>query len=238
VIFHFLESTLLLALAILVAHLPRLAARTRYAIVFAALMKFAIPSAIVPRILSFCGIDLSGIAKRTIVIEALGPLTNANASSANAPQWPLAAAAIWASVAAAFFVRALLRGRTALRGALAGARDAEGADLLALDRACERAGVTRSVRLLRSAVVTTPSTLGVLRSIIVIPAAAELGDAELETILTHECAHIARHDNLLNIIESLAGSALWFHPLVWITRRVLDAARRSSGGKGGWERVE
>ena len=40
-IVHLLESTLLLAIAILIAHIPRLAARTRYAIVFAALMKFA-----------------------------------------------------------------------------------------------------------------------------------------------------------------------------------------------------
>ncbi|MEA2343772.1 MAG: hypothetical protein QOF63_1941, partial [Thermoanaerobaculia bacterium] len=30
---HLLESTLLLAIAILIAHIPRLAARTRYAIV-------------------------------------------------------------------------------------------------------------------------------------------------------------------------------------------------------------
>ena len=52
-IVHLLESTLILALAILIAHVPRLAARTRYTIVFAALMKFAIPSAIVPRMLAF-----------------------------------------------------------------------------------------------------------------------------------------------------------------------------------------
>ena len=76
--------------------------------------------------------------------------------------------------------------------------------------------------------ITTPATIGLLRPIVVIPADTELAAAELETILTHECAHVARHDNLLSVIESIAGSALWFHPLVWIARRVLDAAREEA----------
>jgi hypothetical protein len=67
-----------------------------------------------------------------------------------------------------------------------------------------------------------------LRPIIVIPSNTQLIGAELETILTHECAHIARRDNLLSVIESVAGSALWFHPLVWIARRVLDTAREEA----------
>ena len=95
-IVHLLESTLLLAMAILIAHLPRLAARTRYAIVFTALMKFAIPSAIVPRLLAAFGIDLTGM-KGTIVISALGPLSMASLPQTSAPVWPMALAAIWGS---------------------------------------------------------------------------------------------------------------------------------------------
>ena len=225
-IVHLLESTLLLALAILIAHLPRLAARTRYAIVFAALMKFAIPSAIVPRILALFGVDLSGMAKGTIVIEALGPL-NGNAPDPAGSPWPLLVFAVWTIVAAALLIRAFILGKRAVRNALSGARDADGADLVALDRAKARAGVTRAVRLVRSSALT-PSTVGILRPIIVFPFDTTLAGAELETILAHECAHIARHDNLLNIIESIAGCALWFHPLVWIARRVLDAAREEA----------
>ena len=88
--------------------------------------------------------------------------------------------------------------------------------------------MTRDVRLLRSPSIATPATVGLLRPIIVIPSETQLAGAELETILTHECAHIARRDNLLSVIESIAGSALWFHPLVWIARRVLDAAREEA----------
>jgi beta-lactamase regulating signal transducer with metallopeptidase domain len=227
-IVHLLESTLLLALAILIAHIPRLAARTRYAIVFAALMKFAIPSAIVPRMLAPFGIDLARMPKGTILINALGPLTGANLPATNAPIWPVAVMIAWLAIAAALLARSFIRGRAGVRLALSGATDADERDLAALARACKRAGITRAVRLARSPSIATPATVGMLRPIIVIPTDNELGDAELETILTHECAHIARRDNLLGIVESIAGCALWFHPLVWVARRVLDAAREEA----------
>jgi len=42
----------------------------------------------------------------------------------------------------------------------------------------------------------------------VIPAALQLEDDELEAILAHECAHVARHDNLLALIDAAVGAAL------------------------------
>jgi beta-lactamase regulating signal transducer with metallopeptidase domain len=226
-IVHLLESTLLLAMAILIAHIPRLAARTRYAIVFAALMKFAIPSAIVPRILAAFGIDLTAM-KGTIAITAMGPLSMANLPVDAAPIWPAVAFATWAAIAVALLARSFVRGRAAVRVALANAFAAEEGDIAALTCASERAGVTRAIRLVRSTSIATPATIGLLRPIIVIPSSTELAAEELETILTHECAHVARRDNLLSVIESIAGSALWFNPLVWIARRVLNAAREEA----------
>jgi TonB family protein len=226
-IVHLLESTLLLAIAILIAHVPRLAARTRYAIVFAALMKFAIPSAIVPRVLAALGIDLTGM-KGTIVITALGPLSTASVPQTSAPIWPMIAVTLWAAIAIALLARSFVRGRAAMRLALSDSAAAGDRDLAALASARQRAGVTRDVRLIRSSSVSTPATAGLLRPIIVIPSDTELAGEELETILTHECAHVARRDNLLSVIESIAGSALWFHPLVWIARRVLNATREEA----------
>jgi beta-lactamase regulating signal transducer with metallopeptidase domain len=226
-IVHLLESTLLLAFAILAAHVPRVAARTRYIIIFAALMKFAIPSAIVPRLLAAFGINLAGM-KGTIVIRALGPLSMTNLPQTAAPIWPTAVVAVWAVVAAAFLARSFVSGRASVRVALAGAVGADDRDFAALAHARERAGVTRAVRLVRSRSIAAPATAGLLRPVIVIPADSDLAAAELETILTHECAHIARHDNLLSVVESIAFSTLWFHPLVWIARRLLNAAREEA----------
>jgi TonB family protein len=135
---------------------------------------------------------------------------------------------LWLVVAIGFLARALFRGRTALRRALADGCDAAPGEQATLGRALARAGLARPVCLVLSKSITAPATAGMLRPVILIPAATRLSAGELETILTHECAHIARHDNLLSIIESVAGCALWFHPLVWIARRILDAAREEA----------
>lgn len=227
-IVHLLESTLLLAIAILIAHMPRLAARTRYMVVFAALMKFAIPSAIVPRMLALAGLDLTRMPKGTILIKAFGPLTATNLPATTAPLWPLVAITLWLMIATALVIRSAIRGRAGMRLALSDAFDADARELVVLSRACSRADITRTVRLVRSPSITTPVTAGIVRPVIVIPAGMQLGDSELETILTHECAHIARRDSVLGIVESIAGCALWFHPLVWIARRVLDATREEA----------
>src|SRR5258706_2889942 len=123
-IVHLLESTLLLAMAILIAQIPRLAARTRYAIVFMALMKFAIPSVIVPRLLAFFGVDLARMSKGTIIIDVLGPLTNTSLPGTTAPVWPAVATTLWLAIAAALLARAFVRGRAGMRLALSGALDA------------------------------------------------------------------------------------------------------------------
>jgi TonB family protein len=225
---HLFESTLILAIAILLAQVPRLAARTRYAIVFTALMKFAIPSAIVPRFLSLLGIDLARMPKGTIVIEALGPLSAANGAGVPVSRWPAILISVWLVAAFGLLVRALLRGRSALRRALADTFDATPSDLAALGRALARTCLARPVRLVRSQSISAPATAGMRSPVILISAATQLSADELETILTHECAHIARHDNLLGLIESIAGCALWFHPLVWIARHILDAAREEA----------
>jgi TonB family protein len=225
---HLFESTLVLAVAILLAQIPRLAARTRYAIVFAALMKFAVPSAIVPRVLAFLGIDLARMPRGTIVIEVLGPLSAADGTALPVSRWPAILISLWLVAAIGLLARALLRGRAALRRALADACDATPGELAALARALVRTRLARSVRLVRSQSISAPATAGMLRPVILIPAATQLSTDELETILTHECAHIARHDNLLGFIESIAGCALWFHPLVWIARHILDAAREEA----------
>jgi hypothetical protein len=135
---HLFESTLVLAVAILLAQMPRLAARTRYAIVFAALMKFAVPSAIVPRVLALLGIELAHVPRGTIVIEALGPLSVTKQTGPTVSLWPAILISVWLAVAIGLLARALLRGRITLRRTLAEASDATPGELAALGRALAR----------------------------------------------------------------------------------------------------
>ncbi len=70
----------------------------------------------------------------------------------------------------------------------------EDADWLALlAEAAALAGVTRPVRLLRSAAVGTPMTWGFLRPVVMLPADAGEWSAERRrVVLLHELAHVAR----------------------------------------------
>ena len=205
---HLAESTLLLAMAIAAAHLPRLAARTRYAIVFLALVKFALPWKFQP----------PGVG--TIAIAIPGPIAAAPHAFAAPSIWPMVVKAVWLAVAAALFLLIVWRARRAIAEALDGA-------VLAPER--EQALVPRpGVVLLRSPGAAAPAAIGIVRPRIVLPAALVLGDDELAAILAHECAHVARRDNLLALVDAAFGAALWFHPLVWLARRILARAREEA----------
>ena len=40
-----------------------------------------------------------------------------------------------------------------------------------------------------------------------------LDDDELESLLAHECPHVARRDNFIALIEALLRAVFWFNPL-------------------------
>jgi hypothetical protein len=46
-------------------------------------------------------------------------------------------------------------------------------------------------------------------------------DSDLALILTHELAHLKRHDHWIRLIESLVSSIYWWNPLVWFIREQL-----------------
>jgi len=68
------------------------------------------------------------------------------------------------------------------------------------------------------------SAKGLIRSEVLLPEglSVQLSDAELQTILAHELAHIRRKDNLSGALTRVLGSIFWFHPLLWwMERRLL-----------------
>lgn len=75
-----------------------------------------------------------------------------------------------------------------------------------------------------------PAVVGFLRPRIHLPAAIDrlLTQAELEAVLIHERRHAARRDNLIRLVHELSLCALWFHPLVWLTRSRLGLYRELS----------
>jgi uncharacterized protein (TIGR03435 family) len=86
-----------------------------------------------------------------------------------------------------------------------------------LNRLKARAGISRPVRLLISALVQAPAVVGWLRPVVLVPIGvlAGLPSEQVEALLIHELAHIRRHDYLVNILQSITEAILFYHPAVW-----------------------
>jgi beta-lactamase regulating signal transducer with metallopeptidase domain/HEAT repeat protein len=92
-----------------------------------------------------------------------------------------------------------------------------------LRRLCDRLRAPRPARLLESALVKVPMVIGWLRPVILLPAGALTGltPQQLEAIIAHELAHIRRHDYLINLLQSVVETLLFYHPAVWwVSRRI------------------
>jgi len=84
-------------------------------------------------------------------------------------------------------------------------------------------GVRRRVRALMSSMVESPSVIGWLRPVILLPPATLMGltSLQLEAIIAHEIAHIRRYDYLVNMVQMLVETLLFYHPAVWwISKRI------------------
>ena len=96
----------------------------------------------------------------------------------------------------------------------------------AAEAVCRTLRVTQQVTVLVSDSVRLPIVLGIVRPVVLLPAAACLWSArQVEHILLHEIAHVRRHDNLVMLVQRLFESLLWFHPAVWSVSRWLDEER-------------
>ena len=84
-------------------------------------------------------------------------------------------------------------------------------------------GIRRSVRLLILDGPVGPAVIGLLRPTILLPASVIAGKTrhQIEPLLAHEMIHIRRGDLGWALIQTLATSLFWFHPLVWVASRMV-----------------
>lgn len=226
---HLWTSTLVLLVAFAIARLaPRLTARTRYAVLLAGVAKFAIPAAVFAPLAKLIAHADGGSVLMMQLVR--GPLAAPVVTTGGAaPRWPLIAAIVWAAVAALVLIRTFLLHRRTLSAALFGAEPASPREVAALARAKQRTGVNQSIDLVRSPIAEAPAVLRIIRPVLVLPASSDaLNDGELEAILAHECAHVARRDNAIGLFEALAGALLWFHPMLIAARRELARLREEA----------
>src|SRR3954464_15678268 len=90
-------------------------------------------------------------------------------------------------------------------------------------RLSRRLHISRAITLLESTLVDVPTVIGFLKPVVLLPASAlgGLTPQQLEAILAHELAHIRRHDYLVNLLQTLVETVLFYHPAVWwVSRRI------------------
>lgn len=84
-----------------------------------------------------------------------------------------------------------------------------------------------SIELVESALTRVPLVIGSLKPVILLPVGmlSGLTTEQVEMVLAHELAHIARRDYLINILQSLLDIIFFFHPAMWWLSRVIRDER-------------
>jgi beta-lactamase regulating signal transducer with metallopeptidase domain len=97
--------------------------------------------------------------------------------------------------------------------------------LATLARLAKQMGLRRALELRTIDTENGPMSAGLLRPFILFPAvlATRLPTEMIEALLAHELAHVRRHDYLVNLLQSLVETLLFYHPVVWwLSNRIRD----------------
>jgi len=88
-------------------------------------------------------------------------------------------------------------------------------------------GVRARARVVDCAQVAVPTVVGAFKPVVLLPARifTGLSEEQIEALIAHELAHVARHDYLVNIVQSLVEVLLFYHPAVWWISRGIRVER-------------
>jgi beta-lactamase regulating signal transducer with metallopeptidase domain len=84
-------------------------------------------------------------------------------------------------------------------------------------RVSGRLALDRFVRVCESSAVVVPVMVGWLAPVVLLPAStiSGLAPAQIEALIAHELAHVRRHDYLVNLLQAVVETLLFYHPAVW-----------------------
>jgi beta-lactamase regulating signal transducer with metallopeptidase domain len=90
--------------------------------------------------------------------------------------------------------------------------------LLKITELSSKFGIHQRIEAFCSSLARVPMTLGYMKPVIIIPLSAITGLApkEIEAIIAHELAHVARNDYFFNLIQSLIEIVFFYNPTVWL----------------------
>jgi uncharacterized protein (TIGR03435 family) len=213
---HLWQSTVFCLAVALTAYLLRPnRAHVRYALWFAASVKFFVPFSLLVSLGALVPIRTAPPASTPVAPGAFSitvdqltqpfPEIAPPAPAAPSPHlpWMAVAFAIWFAMFAAVVVIRLRAWRRIRHAVQAGVP-------LRLNT-----GDTIDVR--SSSTTLEPGVVGLWRPILLVPdrITERLTPRQLETVVAHELCHVRRRDNLTAAVHMGVEAVCWFHPLVW-----------------------
>lgn len=210
---HFLwqGAVVALVLALALGAMRRATPQMRYAAACLALITMA---ACVPA----TSLLLNSGDKLTLPPGEKGLVLDTDLAAASYPDWQSWVVICWAAGATALLMRTVMGWHVARRNSRRGIEWD-----YPLSQLMERMRMSGTVELVVSRLADAPQVFGWLKPVILVPASAiaRLSPAEMEAVLAHELAHIVRRDYLVNLIQVVIESLLFYHPAVWwVTRRI------------------
>ncbi len=173
------------------------------------------------------------------LVTGEAPVAVAGSSMAVAPSAAVKAAARldWQQVVAAIWHVGVAVGLVRLAGAVRGARRLRAASFPVREKAwiselaelADALGVRTAVALRKSAELTAPVVMGVVRPVIIVPASAVCGvpPEVMRAALAHELAHVARWDYVVELAQMVVEALLFFNPFVWLISRSIRQEREA-----------
>jgi GWxTD domain-containing protein len=228
-LFHFLWQGAAIA-AVLALALPRMrTARVRYRAACLALA--AMP---VVCVVTFVTV-LPEQTHRLVALVALPHAPDGSASPIGPPpgfgaaDLPVWAVPVWLAGVLLLEVRTLAGWMAARRLRRSGVCAAPAVWRERLAGLAERMRISRPVALVESCRVDVPVVIGYFRPVILAPLAllAGMPPGQVEAILLHELAHIRRRDYLINLLQAIVESLLFYHPVVWWISGLVRAEREN-----------
>jgi beta-lactamase regulating signal transducer with metallopeptidase domain len=228
-------AAIVAAASVALRFLPRINAATRHLIWWAVLAVVAmLPAAPALMRMSFALQEAAAnpvvVAQSTeltphVEIAATNPISHSaepETHAVRAGEWPLRILAIWLATLL------LLAGRIAwsyryLRGIKARALRAPLELRRNFDVWMMACGVHRPARLLISGEVASPMAFGFRDPVVVLPESllSEFNETDLDHVLLHEIAHIARRDDWSNLAARIGWAFFALHPAaVWALRQI------------------
>lgn len=134
----------------------------------------------------------------------------------------LAIFAIWSALSL-FRITQIIRSYRYLSGIKQRSRGVSPEQLLNFNYWLLACRVDRTARLLVSSEIVSPMAVGFRRPAVIVPETLlhEFTGEELDHVLLHELAHIARYDDWTNLFARLIGAILPIHPVaVWLVKKI------------------